>query len=295
MVKQIKRSNKSANIYDVAKKASVSIACVSKYLNNLPYVSEGTAKIIKKAIIDLNYKPSAIARSLTIRKTKNIGLLIRDITNPFYNGIVRGIEEYIRQNNLEYCLFSVDLNNKDEDSDMYIERFLENRVSGILTTTDKISLKTIKYLKKIELPIIFVSRYVDYQCYDLDFIIVDNFKGAYMIADYVIKCGHKNIGIISGPLNTKTLIDRRNGFGKALKDSNINFDLNNEIIVDEYTIEGGYKAAKILMSFKSKPTAVFCINDFMAIGFIDWCFKNNLNIPKDISVTGFGLRRPWAI
>ena len=281
------KKEKTTNIYDIAKKAGVSIACVSKYLNNKPYVSKKTALKIKQAIKYFNYKPSAIARSLTTRKTKNIGLLIRDITNPFYNGIVRGIENYIKQNDLSYYLFLVDLANNDEDTDKYIESFLENRVSGIITTTDKLSLKTINNIKGVNLPIVFVSRYIDYDNYNLDFVITDVFKGAYILTNHIIKCGHKNIGFICGPLNSKTLIDRENGFLKALKDSNIDFDSKKKIVLDDYTIKSGSDAAQILMSSNNKPTAVFCINDFMAIGFINWCLKNNIPIPEEISVAGF--------
>lgn len=278
---------KNVNIYDIAKKADVSIATISNYLNNKGYLSEKTAKRIGKIIKDINYIPSEIARSLTIKSTKNIGVLIRDITNPYHSDIVRGIRDYIGQQNLGYQMSLVDLNSKDKDSDEYINQFLKNRVAGIITTTDKISLKNINHLKKINVPIIFVSRYIDNPSLNLDFIILDNFKGAYMITDYMIKCGHKNIGIISCHFDTKTLIDRENGFKQALRDSNIDFNDELKITINDRTIEEGNRAAKIVSSLKNRPTAVFCINDFVAIGFIDWCFKNNLNVPKDISVTGF--------
>jgi DNA-binding LacI/PurR family transcriptional regulator len=278
---------KNVNIYDVAKKAGVSIATISNYLNNKGYLSEKTAKRIGKIIKDINYIPSEIARSLTIKSTKNIGVLSRDITNPYHSEIVRGIRNYIGQHNLKYHISLVDLNNKDKDSNEYINQFLENRIAGIITTSDKINFKNINYLKKINVPIIFISRYIDKPSYNLDFIILDNFKGAYMITNHLIKCGHKNIGFISFHLDTKTLIDRENGFKQALRDSNIDFNDELKITIKDHTIEEGGRAAKIVSSLKNRPTAVFCINDFIAIGFIDWCFKNNINVPEDISVTGF--------
>ncbi len=280
-------TNKTVNIYDVAKRARVSISCVSKYINRKPYVGKETAKKIEEAIIKLNYKPSAIARSLTFKKTRNIGVLIRDISNPFYSGIVKGIEDYIRNSDLNYNLLSVDLDNNDVDADKKIENFVENRVSGIITTTDKISLKMVKYLEEINLPIVLVSRYINNSNYKLDFIIVDNFKGAYMITDYLIKCRHKDFGFISGNLDTQTLVDRKEGFRKALKDSGMDIDPGKEIILHDYNIREGFKSAEILFSLKKIPTVVFCINDFMAVGFMDYCFKNNINIPEDISITGF--------
>ena len=264
---------KTINIYDVAKKAGVSIASISNYMNNKGYISKKTAKRIEKVIKDLNYIPSEIARSLTTETTKNIGVLIRDITNPYHSEIVRGIREYIKQNNPEYHLLLADLNNNDKYSDENIKQFLKNRVAGIITTTEKISIKSIKYLEKINVPIIFISRYKDNPRYNLNYVILDNFKAAYMMTDYLIKCGHKDIGFVSSHLDTRTHIDREIGFKKALKDSNIKFNDEMRIYIDDMTIAGGGKAAEAILSLKKRPTAVFCLNDFIAIGFIDRCFS----------------------
>ena len=184
-------------------------------MNNKPYVSKKTAKRIAKSIDELGYKPSAIARNLTAKDTRTIRIIIRDITNPFYNGIVRGMQRYIDDNNLNYFLLIKDLNNDESKIEEFIDYFIENRVVGIISTSNKIGPGKVKNLEKNKIYMSLVSRYHEEPDYVLDYVITDNFKGAYILTKYLLDCGHKNIGFLSGPLNTQTLIDRRDCYTKA--------------------------------------------------------------------------------
>ena len=271
----------------MAKLAGVSLACVSKYINNKPYVSKKTKLKIAKAIDDLDFKPSAIARSLVRKRTNNIGLIVLDITNPFHTQVIRGMEEYINENNLKYNLILEDIIDKKELGDKNIDSFIENRVAGILSTTDQISIKYLNYLKNIKLPIVFIGRFVDSIDIKVDYVTTNNFKGAYLMTDYLLKLGHENIGYITGPLDSRVVINRFNGYKKALKDSKMKVEERNIVIADDLTSENGFMAAKELLSSRSKLTAIFCVSDFMAFGVIDYCYKNNIKIPDDISITGF--------
>ena len=273
------------NIKDVAKLAGVSQACVSKFLNSKPYVSEKTKEKIAKAIKKLNYKPNAIARSLVKRKSNCIGLIIRDITNPFYAGIVKSMENYINSNNLNYYLILVDV----QENDKYIDSLLERRVDGIATSTDEISPRYLKYLKTVNIPLLFIGRYLYLPNIQVNFITIDNFLGAYMMTKYLIKLGHKKIAHISGNIKSKIILDRLNGYKTALQDNNIDINPDYILSTNDLNINSGYEAAEQLLTKPDtkRPTAIFCISDFLAFGTYDYCVKNNIKVPEELSIGGF--------
>ena len=267
--------------------AGVSQACVSKYLNNKPYVSEKTKKRIQKAIEKLNYRPNAIARSLVSRKTNKIGVIVLDITNPYQTEIIRGIEECKILHNLDYNIILIDMNNKEELGDKYINTLLENRVAGIATTSDKISPECVRFLKKIKLPTMFIGRHIEVPDIVIDYVIVNNLKGAYDMTKYLLELGHRKIAYLTGPLDTNVTYDRLHGYKKALKKFGIKNIMENVINSSDFTFESGYNAAKEIFSSKDWPTAIFCANDFSAFGVMDYCYKHNIKIPGDVSIAGF--------
>ena len=216
-----------------------------------------------------------------------IGLIIREIVNPFYAGIVRGMEEYLNKNNLNYSLVLSDMIQKEESSEKYIDTFLERRVDGIATTSDKISLDYLKYLKKINLPIVFIGRYIDSPGIDVNYITIDDYKGAYLISEYLIKLGHKNIACVTASINAKNVLNRLAGYKSALKKYGMKICRENIVSGDELSTESGFEAAKKLLSYKNKPTAIFCSNDFSAFGVIDYCIKRGIKVPEDVSIAGF--------
>jgi LacI family transcriptional regulator len=275
------------NIKDVAKLAGVSIGCVSKYLNNKPYVSEKTKAKIEKAIKKLKYRPNAIAKSLVVKKSNCIGLLVRDITNPYYSGIIRGIEEYIIEEGYNYSLILSDMIDPENISDKYIDNFLQRRVDGIATTSDYLSIDYLKMLNSTNIPMVFINRYIVNPKISINYVIIDNFKGAYMITEHLIKLGHKNIAHISTGNSSAVVSKRLDGYKTALSDNGIEINDDNIILRGDLTAESGYNIASELLARENPPTAIFCINDYTAYGVIDYCFKHNIKIPGDISIAGF--------
>ncbi len=281
------RVKKSPSIKDVARLAGISAGCVSKYLCKKPYVSKNTRKKIEQSILQLNYKPNLVARSLVSKKTNKIGLIVFDIKNPYQTEILSGIEEYIYQKNLNYRTLFVDMSIGEETGDKYIDSLLEDRVDGILSTSDKLSRVCLSYLQDINIPIIFIGRYPDHSDMDINFVTVDNYMGAYLLIRYLMDQGHRNIGYISGPLDTLVTQNRLKGYKAALSDSGIDIREENIIIEKEFNPESGKEGAKKLFLLKNKPSAIFCSNDFAAYGVIDFCYKKNLKIPEDVSIAGF--------
>ena len=267
--------------------AGVSQACVSKYLNNKPYVSKKTQEKIHQAIEELNYRPSAIARSLVSKKTNKIGVIVLDITNPYQTETIRGIEEYITTHNLDYNIILIDMGTKEGLGDKYIDVLLENRVAGIATTSDKISPGYVKFLKKLKIPTIFIGRLVDVPDLELDYVTLDNKQGAYDMTKYLLSLGHRKIMYFTGPLDTNVTASRREGYRKALEEFRESKLKSWIIDSGDFTYEAGFETAEKIFSADERPTAIFCANDYSAFGVIDYCYKHKIKIPEDVSIAGF--------
>lgn len=235
----------------------------------------------------MNYRPSAIARSLVTKKTNKIGMIVLDITNPYQTEIIRGFEEYRASHKLDYNILLIDMMNEEGLGDKYIDTLLENRVDGIATTSDKISAKYVKYLKKIKLPVVFIGRYIEIPNIGVNVVTIDNLSGAYKMTEYLINLGHRKITYVSGPQDTSVSTFRLLGYRKALKHSGIENIKERIIFSDNFTYESGFKAAEEIFSLEDRPTAIFCVNDFSALGVIDFCYKHGIKIPDDVSIAGF--------
>ncbi len=270
----------------VADFAGVSKACVSKYLNKKPYVSKKTATKIQKIIDELDFKPNFLARSFAKQKSYSIGLLIRDIQNPYYGGIIKGIENYIATNKLNYHLIISDIKFLTNPADQFFNNLIERRVDGIITTTEIISPKYLEYLKKIKLPLVFLGCYVKNN-FNFSYVGIDDYLGGYLISEYLLKLGHRDIKIITPSLCFSFANDRLSGHKKALKDMDQRFNSKNIYTINDWSIQGGFEAAKKIFKSNNKLSAIFCINDYVAYGVINYCYSNNIRIPDDVSITGF--------
>lgn len=271
----------------MARHANVSQACVSKYLNKRPYVSQQTAKKIQDSINALNYSPSEIARSLVKRKTNNIGLLILDIKNPYQTEVIRGIENYKNAKNLDYNLLLIDMLQTEKSGDKYIDSFIQNRVNGILTTSDRISRESLKNLKILGIPIIFIERFLKFADIEVDYITSDNTKGSYLMTNYLLGLGHRKIAFLTPQIDSTVISMRIQGYKNAIKDFNDPAVAEEIIYGDDFSFNSGFKAAEKIFSKDSKPTAIFCINDYSAYGVIDYCMSKGIKIPGEVSIAGF--------
>ena len=273
-------------IRDVAKKAGVSVMTVSRVINGKRNVKESTRKKVLKAIEELGYVPNSIARSLTIKKTATIGLVISDITNPFFTTVARGVEDTAISNH-----FTVILCNTDEDPEkelMYVEVLARHKVDGIIFTSASGKKSPLKSLFIRNIPLVLIDRTIE-GINDIDIVRGDSVYGAYILTKHLIDLGHKRIGIILGNRNISTALDRAEGYKKALKDSNIPID-ESLIKINEnskFSKEDGYRLTKELLNMENPPTAIFGGNNLMAIGAILAIREMGLKIPDDISLVSF--------
>lgn len=272
-----------ATIKDVARLAGVSTTTVSHVINKTRFVAESTTKKVWAAVDDLNYAPSAVARSLKCNSTRTIGMLVTKSTNPFFAEVVHGVEEYCYNEGYTLILCNTEGNiSKQRD---YLRMLAEKRVDGVLVMCSDISDELLALLeKKQDLPMVVMNwgtENVNTDC------IQDNAQlGGYLATKHLIDNGHTKIACISGQLDRLTCQTRLAGYRKALHEAGI--EENPSWIVEaDFECDSAVEAAKKLISHGDRPTAVFCFNDIMALAAISTFRQAGLDVPNDMSVVGY--------
>lgn len=272
-----------STIRDVAKRAEVSVATVSRVLNQSATVKEDTRQKVLSAIKECGFTYNAIARSLSTKKSVTIGVIVPAITNPVFAQSTRGIQDFSNS-----CGYSIILGNSDYSSDVedrLIEVFKEKRVEGIILTCSNIYHEYIQSLKQVNLP--YVLLYNTPFDKTLNFVTIDNYKAAYEIVEHLVKLGHRRIGMIAGRFDmSDRSLARSQAFKACLKDYGIP-DQPIYLIETDLSFEGGRKAMGSLLDITPPLTGIFCSNDFMAMGAMKSIREKGLRIPDDISIVGF--------
>lgn len=275
-----------ATIKTIAQKARVSIATVSMVLNKKDErISETTRQKILAIAAELNYQPNVIARSLVTARTKTIGLLIPDVSNPFFAEIAKSIETNLSEKN--YNVFLCNSNNDKKKEKAYLAELLSRNIDGLIVSSvnaeDFIDKKTIAAAR---IPILVFDRYADGQDYYT--ISIEDKKGGALAAGEFADSGHLAIACLCGSTHYRNMRQRVEGFKETLANRSIKIDPA-LFIASDLTIEGGYQSAKALISpiKERRVTAVFCTNDLIAFGAYQAFKEAGLEIPGDVSVVGF--------
>ena len=268
-------------IKDIAREADVSVTTVSRVLNNKPDVGDDTRAKILKIIDEMNYNPNSVARGLVMQKTHTIGLIIPDISNPFFPQVARAVEDKAQK--LGYSVIFFNTDNHLEREKKAVELFKSKQVDGLIVSLSLGNEKILKELKSTNYPVVQIDRSVLSDSYPL--VSIDNKNSAYQMVEYMLKKGHRKIAHISGDLNTTTARERLEGYKKALK--NYEVEINNDYIIEgNYTQHSGFEAMQELLKLKDRPSAVFAANDLSAAGVYKALFAAGLKIPDDIAVAG---------
>lgn len=273
---------KKYTIRDVAKAAKVSHMTVSRVLNNNPQVRAKTKEKVLKAISDLDYEPDGRARAFVTKKSRLLGLVVSDISNPFYAEISRGIEDKAFE--MGYCVIfcsSDELTRRTGDCVSHMRR---TGVDGMIFTSVHLKEPAVEKLIAEGFPVVLVNRKLKSSNYH--YVICNNYKGSYDVTEYLLKLDYKKVAIISGYSYLSTGIDRLRGYRKALEDNGI--ALRPEYIIQTaFTRDAGYEAAKKLLTLEDRPEAILGGNDYIAMGVMDAADELGLSIPEDLSLTGF--------
>lgn len=276
----------AVTISDIAKEANVSLATVSRVLNNSGYVKDDTRKKILKIIKKLNYTPSAIAQSLSKNETSTIGVIVPDITNPFFGEIIKGISQIADENDLNIILCN---SNENLDKELKsIQTLRAQRIRGLIispTSADNNeNSESLKTLDKLGIPVVLVDGHL--KSPNFSGVFVDSVQGAFDGVNALIKEGHEKIGIITGRMNSKPAKDRLLGYKKALLLNNIPFN-SDYVFYGDYSQESGYHLTKKLFLQKDKPTALFVCNNMMTLGCLKALLEEGYKVPDDISLLSF--------
>lgn len=269
------------NLKDVAKEAGVSTATVSRYINNVGFISDELKSKINKAIKELNYYPNKVARSLSKGKTGIIGIIIPDITNPFFPELVKGASDLLITKGYHVHLCSSENDFKKEE--LFLRDFQSMRVDGIIIVPSDSEKRDSNIFNEIMCPIVMADREIT--GLDIDIIVFSNKKGAYDAVNYLIQNGHKKIVFLGGSIVTVTAQKRSSGWEKAMKENNLSID--NLSYWGDYSVESGYLMMNDVFNKLNKIDAVFASNDLIALGAIQSIKEKGLSIPNDISIVGF--------
>jgi len=281
-LRQNRNEKRHLDIRDVARHARVSIATVSRTINRIPTVDQHLAERVWKAIEELNYFPNTQARALVSGRTRLLGLLVSEITNPFFPELIEGFEEIAVAHGYEILIGSTSYDLTRMAT--CIRRMLERQVEGVAIMTFGIEQPLLEELSSREIPMVFVDAGPPGPL--VRALTVDYRKGISEGVVHLAGLGHRSIAFISGPLRQGSAHARKTAFLESLQE--IGLKSRSEWLIEgNHTLEGGMRATEHLLSLSEPPTAVMCSNDMTAIGALRVLARAGFNVPRDMSVIGF--------
>jgi DNA-binding LacI/PurR family transcriptional regulator len=280
--RQTKSEKRRLDIRDVAKHARVSIATVSRTINRVPTVDKQLADRVWLAIQELNYFPNTQARALVSGRTRLLGLLISEITNPFFPELIRGFEDVAVENGYEILIGST--NYDPERMSLCVRRMIERNVEGVAVMTFGVEQPLLEELATRHVPMVFVDAGPPGDL--VRPLVVDYRKGIQEGVQHLAVLGHRKLGFISGPLRQRSSQLRKAAFLESI--DKIGVRPNPDWILEgDHTLEGGMRCMEQLLAMPELPTAIMCSNDMTAIGALRVLARAGLRVPEDISLIGF--------
>ncbi len=273
---------KRITIKDVAKEAGVSRQTVSRAMNDKSEISPATKERVMAAVQALGYRPNRLAQGMVTQRTFTVGLIVSDITNPFFPEVARGVQDRAQAHNYNTFLCNTD---DTEEGEMSVLRSLAAQpVDGIILFAHKASEADLRAFAQNYRPIVMVNRPFSHQ--HVSTLIVDNFSGAQMAVEQFVQSGHTHMGMIANRDFGPSQMRRVQGFQQTLAAHGLPA-ADSRICSDAPTLEGGYAATQALLMRHPETTAVFAYNDLMAIGAIRACKDAGRRIPDEVSIIGF--------
>lgn len=276
-----------ATIKDVARMANVSPSTVSRVIADSPRISQETKERVRDAMKKVHYYPNMIARSLVRRSSQTLGLVLSRSTesafsNPFFSEIIRGISKVTQK--YHYSLMLATAEDYAEEAKLSLRMLTEKRVDGLLLLAPRVNDKLIHELSAENFPFVVLGRAPDNtKCYSVN---NDNIQAAYLAVRHLLTLGHQRIAILNGSEEYTFCQDRFEGYRTAFREFGIEIDLS-LVRNGNSTQEDGYRSTRELLNLAQPPTALFCVDDIIAVGAYQGVKESNLRIPDDISIIGF--------
>lgn len=269
----------AATSKDVARLAGVSQPTVSRALRGLTGVSDETRRRIEEAAETLGYLPSHAGRALVTRRTRRVGIVVADLTNPFYPHLVAPLLERFARAGYRSVLFA-----EDEREAVRAGDLADDSLDGVVLTTTLSDSPLPAELRRRRMPFVFLNREGEGPA---DASVMDDDGGAALLADLLVAAGHRRFGAVMGPAGTSTGRGRRAGFARALAAHGLELPAEATIVSRAYGYPEGRDGLRALLDLPVVPSAVFCANDVLALGALDEATRLGIRVPEDLSVVGF--------
>ena len=270
------------NIGEIARRARVSTATVSRTLNQSGAVRPETARKVWRAAAALNYYPNSHARALVSGRSRLLGLIVSDITNPFFPELVHSFEALATEHKYDVIITST--NYQTAYMTNCVRRMLERKVDGVAMMTSEMDMGLIKELARRGVPLVFLD--VGRVGPRMSHVLIDYAKGIRQAVDHVVDLGHRRVGFITGPLDLHSARTRRQAFLDGMRAHGMRPEPR-LVAEGTHTAEGGQQVMTALLKQIKRPTAVMCSNDWTAIGALHAIDAAGLRVPEDISLVGF--------
>ncbi len=271
-----------ATIIDVAREAGVSTTTVSHVLNGTRTVAEPTKQRVLAAIELLNYEVNSLAQSLKSDRSQTIGLLVTDISNPFFTSLVRGVEDIANAAGYSVMLCNTDENPEKEHT--YLRMLRRKRVDAILMAPTGVRQPLLDQLMGLGFPLVCIDRTTPGTT--CDSVLVDNVGGAFQAVSHLIELGHRRVGVITGLSGVGTTNERLEGYMQAMADRGIS--ISQELVrVGNSRLDGGFREMLALLDLPVPPTAVFTTNNLTTLGALGALNSRQVAVPDDMAIVGF--------
>jgi LacI family transcriptional regulator len=269
-----------ATVLDVAKRAGVSPMTVSRVVNGSGPVSPKLRARVEKALKETGYVPNSVARNLRTKRTDTIGLVMPDITNPFFTHVVRGMEVTAREAGLLLLLTNTD--QRPDEEARVVSMLLQRQVDGLLAIPAGSCADTARLCQDAGVPLVIVDRRPEMPG-SIDVVRADAEGGAYQLGKLLAGLGHANVAVITGPAYVPTAVDRAAGFAKAVEEEGLPAPI---VVHGDFSLASGHDMTQDLMQLDPRPTAIFAANNFLAIGAQHAIEEMELNVPEDVALVG---------
>jgi LacI family transcriptional regulator len=271
-----------ATIREVAESAGVSYATVSHVINNTRLVSPETRQRVLAAMDALNYRPNALARSLRQGKTNTLGLVLPDSANPFFAEISRSIEDEAFKKGYSVFLCNTELDTEREL--FYVDVLSKKQVDGIIFVAAGDQADSLEYLRQRNMPVVMIDR--DLPNVEVDAVLTDHRLGGYLATRHLLELGHTRIACIAGPSSITPSAERITGYRNALEEAGLPCD-ENLILRGDYHAQSGMETTHAILKMAPRPTAIFALNDLMALGALRAAAEEGCSVPGDLAVVGY--------
>lgn len=255
---------------------------VSRAVNDKGEISPETRDRIMKTVQELGYRPNRLARAMSTQKTNLVGLIVPDITNPYFPEIMRGVQDKALA--MDYNVLACNSDDQPEAELDIIELLASHGVDGIITFSSKVKDGMLQELTKTFRPLVFVNRHFEHP--DVSSLIVDNLHGAHLAVDHFAREGHKKVGMITNKEYSFSVEPRVQGFLERLRHHGLPAE-DEQVESDLPSADGGYEATMRLLEKHQDISAIFAYNDLMALGALRACRDASRSVPEDISIIGF--------